>query len=88
MGHPSSRDRSERQGSARTSASASGHSSTSMTPAPTYCRREEIPGIGGSYQGGASFYRAPYDPQSSVGGWWETTPLWQLRDDWREKCAP
>lgn len=66
MSYPSSRDRSERQGSARPSASISGRSSTSMTSAPTYWRREETPGIGGSYQGGAGFYSAPYDPQSPM----------------------
>jgi hypothetical protein len=65
MSYQSSRDRSERQGSARPSGSASGRSSASMGPAPTYWRREETPAIGSPYEGGG-FYSAPYDPQSPM----------------------
>jgi hypothetical protein len=65
MSYQPSRDRTERQGSSRPSASGSGRSSIGPGTM-TFWRREETPGVGPSYQPSPGYYSSVYDPHSPM----------------------
>ena len=65
MTYQPGRDRSERQGSSRPSASVSGRSSIGPGQM-TFWRREETPSMAGPYQQTTGYYSGPYDPNSPM----------------------
>lgn len=65
MAYQPGRDRSERQGSSRPSASGSGRSSIGPGQM-TFWRREETPTMPGPYQQPAGYYSGTYDPHNPM----------------------